>query len=301
MKGDCERASPSPADKRAPKILTRPRAARSPGPQRRQEQAVPALPAEGSPGGWRRSGEQRRMLINYLPRSALANLPPASLATPGSRCRSDPGRGNCRLPTVSAFKEHVAGGCGGEGGPSLPSRHLWVQPRPPNTPQGELRGKPGQLTEVFAYQLHGMLFFVSACGSCRPQAGDRVPGVGEWGVLWEQLSPECHPPGRCSPCTRDIRAAPGAALASCPVPGAGDPAAPVSLGTLPHRLCQLLQRLSMPRSPPVPSLGAHLQAAQPSHAATRPAPSPGAQPAAPRPQPWLHISCLGRAGARRVP
>lgn len=47
MKGDCERASPSPADKRAPKILTRPRAARSPGPQRRQEQAVPA---EG-PGG----------------------------------------------------------------------------------------------------------------------------------------------------------------------------------------------------------------------------------------------------------
>lgn len=47
MKGDCERASPSPADKRAPKILTRPRAARSPGPQ---EQAVPALPAEG-PGG----------------------------------------------------------------------------------------------------------------------------------------------------------------------------------------------------------------------------------------------------------
>lgn len=128
MKGNCEQASPSPADKRTPKILTRPRAARSPSPQRQQEQAVPALPAEGYPGGWRRSGEQRRMLINYLPRSALANLPPASLATPGSCCCSDPGQGNCCLPTGSAFKEHVTGGHAGEGGPSLPFRHPWVWP-----------------------------------------------------------------------------------------------------------------------------------------------------------------------------
>ena len=103
MKGDCKRASPSPADKRAPKILTRPRAAGSPGPQHRQEQAVPVLRAEGSPGGRRRSGEQRRMLINYLPRSALANLPPASLAAPGSRWHPSPGRGNRRLRTGSAF------------------------------------------------------------------------------------------------------------------------------------------------------------------------------------------------------
>lgn len=168
MKGDCERASPSPADKRAPKILTRPRAAGSPGPQRRQEQAVPVVPAEGSPRGWRRIGEQRRMLINYLPRSALANLPPTSLSAPGSRCRSDPRRGNCRLPTSSAFKNPVAGGRAGEGDPSLPSRHPRVQPRPPNTPRGELGGKPGQLTEAFAHPL---------------RSGKRMAGGG-WDSAW---------------------------------------------------------------------------------------------------------------------
>lgn len=313
MKGDCEQASPSPADKRAPKILTRPCAARSPGPQRQQEQAVPPLLAKGSPGGRRHSGEQRRMLINYLPCSALANLPPASLATPGSRCCSDPRRGNCCPPTGSAFKEHVAGCHAGEGGPALPFRRPWERPCPPDTPQGELGGKLWQLTEVFPHQLHGgerrggwclvlLFFFVSVCGSWGQGWGHpRVPGLGERGVLREQLSPECHPPSRCSPRTRDIRAAPGAALSSCPVPGAGDTAAPFSPQTLPHRPCQLLQRLSTPQSPPVPNLRAHLRAARPHHTAARPAPSPGAEPAAPCPEPWLCISCLAGMNAHGVP
>lgn len=147
----------------------------------------------------------------------------------------------------------------------------------------------------------GSAFFVSACGSCRPQAKDRVPGVGERGDLWERLSPECHPLSRCSPRTQDTRSAPGAVLTSCPVLGARDPVAPVSPGTLPHRLCWLLQWLSTPQSPPVPILRAHLQAAQPSRAATHPPPSPGAEPAAPPPQPWLHISCLEKTDAPRVP
>lgn len=147
----------------------------------------------------------------------------------------------------------------------------------------------------------GSAFFVSACGSCRPQAKDRVPGVGERGDLWERLSPECHPLSRCSPRTQDTRSAPGAVLTSCPVPGARDPVAPVSPGTLPHRLCWLLQWLSTPQSPPVPILRAHLQAAQPSRAATHPPPPPGAEPAAPPPQPWLHISCLEKTDAPRVP
>lgn len=90
MKGDCERASPSPADKRAPKILTRPRAARSPGPQRRQEQAVPALPAEGSWGDGGTAGSsagcslitsrapcwQTCPLLPSPPQGATATFPP---------------------------------------------------------------------------------------------------------------------------------------------------------------------------------------------------------------------------------
>lgn len=91
MKGGCERASPSPADKRTPKILMRPRAARSPSPRRLQEQAVPALSAKGSLGGRRHGGEQRRMLINYFPR--WQTCPPTSLTTPGSHCHWTPGRG----------------------------------------------------------------------------------------------------------------------------------------------------------------------------------------------------------------
>lgn len=109
----------------------------------------------------------------------------------------------------------------------------------------------------------GSAFLVYACGSRRPQGGERVPGVGERGVLWEQLGPECHPPGGCSPRTRDIRMAPKAALSCCPVPGAGDPAVPISPGTAPHRLCRWLQGLSTTQSPLVPVLRA-----------TCPAPSP---------------------------
>lgn len=69
--------------------------------------------------------------------------------------------------------------------------------------------------EVFVHQLHSeeraggdsawFCFFCVCVWFMQPQAGDRVPGVGEQGVLWEQLSPECHPPAQRSPCTQDIR------------------------------------------------------------------------------------------------
>lgn len=271
MKGDCERASPSPADKRAPKILTRPRAAGSPGPQRRQEQAVPALPAEGSPGGRRRSGEQRRMLINYLPRSALANLPPASLATPGSRCCSDPGQGSCCFPTGSACKAHVARGCGGDGGPSLPFGHPRVQPHPPDTPRGELGGRQGSSprclhTSSTGAQCLVLLFFCACARFMQTPGWGRGPWGGGAGCPMGTAQPPV-PPTRSvlTPLPGHLRLSRGCALL---LPGSQcqDPAVLVRLGTLPPRLRWLLQRPSTPRAPAAPVPRAHLRAARPSHA-----------------------------------
>lgn len=119
------------------------------------------------------------MLINYLPRSVLANVPPAARGTPGSHRHP---------PTGSPFKEHGAGavlaalspGCRlGTPGYGLSPQHR----------SGAFGEKPGQLMGGFAHwgeergagEVLGPACFVSVCGSCRPQAGDRVPGWGSGG------------------------------------------------------------------------------------------------------------------------
>lgn len=114
--------------------------------------------------------------------------------------------------------------------------------------------------------------FESAGGSCRPQARDRVSGVGDQGGLQGRLSPECHPQDSAHPTPMASTLLPGAA--SCPVPSTRDVAAPVPPGTLPRRLGWPPWWLSTPL-PPV--LGAHLSSSV----------------AAPLPQCWLHISCGG--------
>lgn len=128
MKGDCEQASSSPVDKRAPKILTRPRAAKSPSPQRRREQAVPALPAEGSPGDGGTAGSSAGCSLITFPDQSWQTCPPLPSSPQGAAAVPAPARGH--RPTSLAVKEHVAGGHTGDSGPSLPPQHPWYSLTP---------------------------------------------------------------------------------------------------------------------------------------------------------------------------
>lgn len=172
MKGGCERASPSPADKRTPKILTRPRAARSPGPDAGRSRQYPHCQPRGPWGDRGAVGSSAGCsLITFRAGKPAPRFP----RHPGEPLPLDPRQGNCR----SAFKEHGAGGRAVEGGPSLPSWHLRQEPCPPDPPQGE----PGGGQRSSPRRLHSSST-VPLCLSLQVAPADPRPGTGSlgWGT-----------------------------------------------------------------------------------------------------------------------